>query len=106
MFPIVPDFPVTQNGLVSVCCAGPFFLPRRFLSKAALEKEHIYARQKEHAMENLATTLVTGQTLSVVKAAESSGTLDVTFGTGGKVTTDARFHQPPVILEYSSVPRD
>ncbi|MCI0337841.1 MAG: hypothetical protein L0226_09705 [Acidobacteria bacterium] len=35
-----------------------------------------------------ASILISGQTLPVVKAAESSGTLDASFGTGGKVTTD------------------
>ena len=36
----------------------------------------------------LASALISGQTLRVVRAAESSGMLDASFGTGGKVTTD------------------
>ncbi len=36
----------------------------------------------------LASILISGRPLPVVKAAESSGMLDTTFGTGGKVTTD------------------
>src|SRR5262245_7025773 len=36
----------------------------------------------------LASTVISGQTFPDVKATESRGTLDVGFGTGGKVTTD------------------
>jgi uncharacterized delta-60 repeat protein len=36
----------------------------------------------------LVSTLISGRPLRVVRAAESSGTLDASFGTGGKVTTD------------------